>query len=239
MGLSHLKPAPNHAQTHLSRWLDIALIILLGAGTLWLCLGRLTLMSLSLNVPLTAEDLAYTSWLGSPTTALYVTAGLMAWGLIALILLTGLACGWARDSVAPLFWALFLLIVLGFGDGEEAATRIGILDGVVKVGCYVPASAECRDLLELPQGDARSMYTPPAQRKNGPLFADWYTAARKQVVTERQESLAAWESFPGVVLLRAPLHWGRSAELKQLLHTQRTEVQRLRGLPGSAAAPSH
>jgi hypothetical protein len=222
----------------LSRLLGIAMLVLNVGAALWFCAGRLALMRLGLDVPLTAEDLAHASWLGSPTSALHFTAGPMAWGLIASIVLMGLACAWARQSVVPVVAGLFLLFVLGFGDGEETATRIGILDGVVKVGCYVPASAECRDLLGLPRGDARSMYVPPAQRENGPLFADWYTAARKQVVSERQESLAAWESLPGIALLRAPLHWGHAAQLKTLLDAQRAEVQRLKQTASLAATPA-
>ena len=189
---------------------------------LWIIAGFISLKILAHSAPLTAADIQASSWLSSPTTALHFTTGTMAAAFIAFLLLGGMTMLVLARSPMPLIAAAILSLAINQLD-QEAATRVGMLDGVIRIGCYVPNSAECRDQMGLPRNDAPSIYATP-----GGKYADWYQVERQKVVSGEQVRMAGFHSIPFTFLLRAPLYIGAGDQLKTLLEAQRNELSKLK-----------
>lgn len=185
---------------------------------MWICAGIATSAWLAWQVPLLESDLAHASWLSSPTVALRFSEGPLAYAFAAGLMLTGIATGIAKNSLAPALVAGFLVTSVHLGAGKEAVVRMGVLDDVIKIGCYVPELKECHKMLGAPSEGLTSRYAP------GPLHSAWYAAERAKVVTSKQESLASLYSLPGMALIRAPLHFGHAQRLKEKLALQRKAV---------------
>lgn len=201
-----------------------ALMLLL---SLWLLTGVVAQVWLAWLVPLSAQDLAHASWLSSPTTALHFTTGFPAVVFCTALALMALVISAAKGSVAPLVPAALVIASVLVGSNEAAVARIGILEGTVRIGCYVPETSECRGMLGLPaQASAPSQYAHPG----GPLTtseAPWYLAQRKAVVSPALESRAAWMSVPGRALWVAPLYFAQAPRLRRLVTQQRADVLRM------------
>lgn len=199
-------------------WVDRATMAIAIAGLLWVVAGYVSLGVLAHAAPLSEADLKAASWLSSQTTALHFTTGPMAKFVVCAFLgIALLALLFLRNPV-PLIGA-FAASACICALNEEAAMRVGVLDGVVRIGCYVPGSAECLKQAGLPAESAPSIYEAP-----GGLKAAWYQQERRKVVSSQQEVLAGWHSVPGGALLRAPLHLTSGELLKDLLATQRKEL---------------
>lgn len=209
---------------------------LLGAGFaltvglfVWICMGIASSAWLAWQVPLLESDLAHASWLSSPTVALHFSEEPMAYALATGLMLIGVAVGIAKNSLTPALVAGFLFTSVHLGAGKETVVRMGVLDDVIKVGCYVQELKECHKMLGAPSDGLNSRYGLNSQH------SAWYASEREKAVTSKQESMASLYSLPGMALIRAPLHFGHAQRLKEKLALQRKAVLALQraGLPSS------
>lgn len=203
----------------------LALLFIQAAMLCWLLAGLLTLAKLAWLVPLSDLDYAAMSWLGSPRSALRFTTGPVGVLMMSAVFVFGLIISsidgtWRAASIAAL-----ASLVLGFGMGQGAVARIGMYEDVIKIGCFVPESMECRKMLHLPRNGADSMYLTEAQSVKWSNHQDWYRQARSKAVSAGQEQLAGLLSVPGAVLFRAPLYWDKAEELAEKVTMQRMLLQ--------------
>lgn len=205
-----------------------------GAGLVLALFGTFTLMGLAglavlgylaWQVPLTAEDLRHASWLSSHTTALHFSTGPMGYAFAGIAVLMGLVVSISKQTPLPAVVGGCMALALQLGMGEASVVRIGVLEGTIRIGCYVPQTEECRAMLGLPQDPAiRSMYPSRGEPASAFGAAPWYVQARKAVVSLEQEKRAAWSSIPGMAVLRAWRYGGSAPRLQALLAEQRAQV---------------
>jgi len=199
----------------------LALLFIQAAMVCWLLAGLITLAKLAWVVPLTDLDYDASSWLGSPRSALQLTTGAVGALLISAVFVFGLMLSTIEGTWRAAAIGALVCLSLGFGMGRGAVTRIGIYEDVIKIGCFVPNSLECRDMLHLPKDGALSMYNDKSQPTRWTVHQDWYRQARSEEVSSAQEQLAGLLSVPGAVLFRAPLYWNRADELAEKVNLQR------------------
>jgi len=198
--------------------MDRATMAMAVAGLLWIISGYVSLLLLAQAAPLSEADLKSASWLSSPNLALHFTGGAKGWFWIGATWVVALAMLVVRRNAVPLIGALAITLPI-YALDESSVMRVGALDGVVRIGCYVPNSAECLQLAGLPSEAARSIYSTP----HG-LRAEWYQQERSKTVSHHQEVMAGWHSVPGAALLRAPFFITSGDRLKALLAAQRKEL---------------
>lgn len=213
--------ADNPSPLTVSPVLTVAGGLLVGMALLWLiiCVGGT--LWLSAAVPLTADDLAQASWLGSYSTAMHFS-GFFAKALGATMILMGCGIGLAKQTPLPALTGLLVASAIGLSTGEESMVRVGVAYDTIKIGCFVEESKECRAMLGLPADSARSRYAPAADRYTGNLNADWYADA----LGDRDVSV--FDLFPGGYFLRTPFLLTQTAELNAKLEAQRAAVVRLK-----------
>lgn len=195
--------------------LPIACWLLTGVGVTWW---------FALQVPVTALDIAHSSWLGSPTTALHFTAGPVGIAFTALFFCLGMFIAICRCQ--PVHGIVFILasVVMDTSLTNESFVRIGLLNGGIKIGCYVPEMRECREQLGMPADGAISRRASPAEAKSGMGYSQQYLTARGKVVSLEQENAGVFLSLPVSPIVLAPLYLGQTEKLKQILETQRADV---------------
>jgi len=195
------------------------------AAALWILVGFASLARLTLAAPLLPTDYSHASWLG----VWLGPVSFMAKALGAAALSVGLVAGIEKRSVVAAAVGVLMSSALMVGLSDAAVIRVGVLEGVVRIGCYVPQTSQCLSMLELPYDGAPSRYTPTG------ADAARYTQARTLVVSEQLDLRARWFSIPGMALFRAPLYWRSGPELKAALETQRAQVSELLSGPSSSA----
>ncbi len=213
---SHTVPAPlsTPAWTQAEK-LIAAAAILFG---LWLALCVASTIYLSHRAPLTELDFAKTSWLSSPTDALYLSGTLsISFMLIGLTI----TCAGLFATRQPLTVVIGLAIaVVAYYAGDKAHTvRIGILNGNIKIGCYVWQMRECHDMLGLSTQSLPSRYTPAHVDKIGDMEAPWY---REKVIRLEWNR---WYALPVTAFIAAPLDAMHADHLQALIDAQRNQVQ--------------
>lgn len=184
----------------------------------WVLLSASAVLWLHYAVPLTAQDLAETSWLGSYSVAAMFN-GFLGYAVVGIGLFVLLALSVAKNSKVPLIFSLLLLPVLFL---EGTAVRVGIADGSVKIGCYVYEARECREMLNIPVENTLSRYT---MTENGIVDAPWYVEARQKVMLNKENHRAC---APFIPFLSTPFLLGKEGELRAKIAEQRQEVQRIR-----------
>lgn len=175
---------------------------------------------LYLSAPLTAEDFALASWLGSPSTALHFS-GLVGTFLCAAVVVMGLGIAVARCSPWSIASGIILGMAIWLSSTETANVLTGVLNNTVKIGCYVPEIRECRVMLGLPTEGYQSRYNPDS------TDAEWYTARRAEETKHAAHYDVAFSSMPMTPLVSAWFMWGRGPELQQKLQEQRAAVKQL------------
>lgn len=126
------------------------------------------------RVPVSAEDIKDSSWLGGMWSlhSFVMTQG-TAMALTCLVM--GALIGFAKRSALTMLTGLLMATVLHLGTSETAQFRLGAAVGTARIGCYVWDSKECRSMLGIQAGGAPSMYlSPEEQAHTGKLFTDWY-----------------------------------------------------------------
>jgi len=236
-----LPSSNSHSETHsrvdLAARVGAGLVLALVRSLALMALAGLTVLGyLAWQVPLTAEDLRHASWLSSPTTALHFSTGPMGYAFTGIAVLMGLAVSLSKQTPLPAVVGGCMALALQLGMREASVVRIGVLEGTVRIGCYVPQTAECRAMLGLPPDPAiRSMYPSRGEPASAFGAAPWYVQARKAVVSLEQEKRAAWSSIPGMAVLRAWRYGGSAPRLQALLAEQRAQVAQWKNEPPPAA----
>lgn len=176
----------------------------------------------NLKSGLTPQDLSHTSWLGSPALALHFTTSFFSYFLGAALLLMGLAISVARNSIIPAIVSTIMIIFFA-GISEKSATSLGILEGTIKIGCFVESTKECAQMLDLPTAGTYSMYETNPESKGIELSAR-YLAERNKVVTDKtlQTALVMY-TFP-LYWIKAPLYLFELDSLQPMINAQRQHV---------------
>lgn len=191
----------------------------------WVLAGLVSLGILTYSVPLLASDLKQASWLGSPSSALHLTSGYLGVAFLFVFSSLGVGIAVAKKNACPALVAVLIGLCLFVGGSEESAVRIGVLDGTVRIGCYVPESLECKRMLGLPAENALSMFK---NADNSSEWASWYAEKRAVLQSEKLSFRSLFYITPSGALLRAPLYLGSADELRELLEKQRQEVADLK-----------
>lgn len=169
---------------------------------------------LTVQVPISDTDAKSVSFLAPRLGLQY--HGLFLGGMIGLL---------GLGQLLSLRASGLILAVLGlcaiFATSETTALRLGILNGDMKVGCFSYESVECRKMLGLAEGDAKSIYR---NGKDSGEYADWYATVRASMESKVTGALPS--TIPGVALLQAPIiATSRLEELKERLQAQKAEVE--------------
>lgn len=200
-------------------------LIAVALVVVWVLAGLVSLGLLAYSVPLLDSDLQNASWLGSPSSALHFTKGYVVFALFFTYVGTGLAISLVSGVRSPIVAGLLMAMALFVGGGERATVRVGILDGTIRIGCYVPESLECKQMLGLPQEGAQSLYKSTDSTAE---WAPWYAAKRAALESEDLSFRKTFYVQPCGALLRAPLYLGSADTLKELVIKQRQEVADLK-----------
>ena len=205
------------------RWFERVGVVLSGLAFTWLLLCAVSTAWLSWAVPLTDQDIEWASWAGSYTLATHFS-GPFGVAFAVAVALMGLAMAVAQRSLMPLAAAAVFAVAVYVPGTQGALVREGVMDGTIRIGCYVWETRECLEQLGLRVEGAPSRY---ARKPDGGVAdAPWYLEARAQV--RINETRAAVASMPGGLFLQSPLLLGRAAELNARLEEQRAQVRAFR-----------
>lgn len=194
----------------------IVAVILLGFAYLAVCLLASTL--LMLKVPISDDDMQMVSFLsprfGLESLGMFMGGVTVLFGVLNLLL---------KRSIG-----LIHLLVGGclvFATSEVSALRQGVLVGDVKIGCYSYEALECRRMLNVPQGEAQSIYRDPTSKG---AHANWYEPIRAHA---EAKVTTPWSStLPGVAFLQSPFTLVLYIdELMSKVEAQRKEVTDFKG----------
>lgn len=183
----------------------------------WIGLCAISVLYLGYRVPLNELDLAKASWITSPTDASYLRGVLGAVFVLvgSMLALAGLISrSWTAAAVG-------LIVAAGahFGTDMTHTVRMGLLNGNIKIGCYVWEMRECHEMLGLDTSSLPSRYAVKGVVEPGGLYAPWYQKRLDNLEWNR------WYSWPPTAFLVAPLHIGDVDRLQALLRDQRGQVQ--------------
>ncbi|CAB5514616.1 hypothetical protein LMG26857_03675 [Achromobacter anxifer] len=176
--------------------------------------------------PIAEQDRAWMSWLGSPTTTYWYEGHSFMMGMMVFVLGLGIAV--AHQSVAPAIAGVLLAAVLAITGNPDWTVRAGLLDGTIRIGCYVPETAECREMLGLARDSAQSRYASKDDQAKGMIDAEWYTKRLTDVVPAEVHDKVVFYVLPGIAIARMLAHWGNADQLKAVIETQRQEAKDLR-----------
>lgn len=186
---------------------------------------------LAYKIPVSAQDLRDASGLFSIAPAGYLS-NVIGVGLSLTCLLMGGALGVARNSPVPALSGIFLALLLYVVGSPTVQLRESVAGGTAKIGCFVWDSKECREMLGVPAGNARSMYVPRAEAdRTGEIYEDWYLKARGKL----EPSLV----LSAIPLVKAPYYALHIDELNARMNAQRADVARFRAANGVAASTVH
>jgi hypothetical protein len=175
---------------------------------------------------------------GQPHNGTALFRGVLGKVLGAGAVVFSIAAFVARRSFVGLAVAVLATVFVGSGSTEESIIRIGLLEGVVKVGCFVEETEECNEMLGLARPGEIRVRRVTSMKAATPMFTPEYEERRAGVVTERQERLAMLHSMPFGAWIRAPLYLGAAEQLKAKLEAQRAVVRSLKSREGSTTAQS-
>lgn len=210
--------------TRTTKALAVMVWAFIGVVVLWLALGAVSMTWLALAVPLTEQDIAWASWLPSPSVALHLSGGALGSVLGLAVGLFGIALAVANRSAVPLVLGLAFALATNQGLREASVVRVGILDDVIKVGCFVPETHECKQMLGLSRPGEFRIYPVREPRTDSPAYTRQYSERRSEVVSEPQVKRAMLHSMPFGAWLRAPVYLGAADQLKAKLEAQRAQV---------------
>lgn len=194
----------------------------------WIAAGLGANMVLAAQAPVTSEHLHLASWLGQRGHAVHFTGGPMGTLLMVGLMIGALAMA-ARRSLGIV--CLMTAAVGACGSislSEEAYVRLGLLEGTVKLGCYVEQSTECMRQLGIVKEGSPSRYMPEGTSYEAWQWSDWYRAERAKVVSPEMERKALLTTLPGATVILAPLHAFEGARLEQMLTNQLQEALKRR-----------
>lgn len=170
---------------------------------------------LAFQVPITDEDMRNASFL-SWRVGLYWHGTMF--GIAAV-------CIGIMSFIMGRIMGLFTVVIgmsIFFATSEVSALRQGILDGDLKIGCYSYESLECRKQLDVPVGDAQSIFREMSEMRHGG-FAQWYEPIR--AAAESNVTAVLPNTMPGVAFLQSPILVMKHIDkLKSLVSAQREEV---------------
>jgi hypothetical protein len=206
----------------------IAVIIpglLILAFLLWVVVGVIAQIWLATQVPITLADVKNASWLPSYSTATHFTGGVLGPTIGLAFVAVGIGMFVVKRSVIPLLITLIVVVGGYYSGREESAVRIGVLEGVIRVGCYVPESKECASMLGLSTASSA-----PSRYDSSGVAGDatWYTERLSSLVNSELANKTMLASLPGGFTLMAPFHFLDAKKLSLLLDQQRAEVEALR-----------
>lgn len=168
---------------------------------LWCSVGLASLLYLAAQVPLSAEDLRDAVWLAHPQALGAFAQGGGLFALSVALFIQQFITLFTVGTLRGLLITLILLIELNISQSTASLMRIGMLEGVVTIGCVEAPSTNCPAMSE-------KMALAPAATAHHP-----------------PNSAASYTSLPGWALLRAPLHWNDGARLARLIQAQRQQLQ--------------
>lgn len=208
--------------------LSKAVRLVLLAGAAWIALGFAVNLLLAVQAPVTSEHLHLASWLGSRGLAVHFTGGPAGTLLMVGLLIGGLAIAAARSVGAVCVGIAAVGACCSISLSEEAYVRLGVLEGTVKIGCYVETSAECSQQLGVEHKGKQSRYMPEGTSYEPWRWSDWYRNERAKVVSAETERRAKLTTLPGATVLLAPIHVLDGARLERLLDKQLQETLKRR-----------
>ena len=209
-----------------------SLVALMCLFFLWVLIGALSLYWLSFSVPVSDEAIRDTSWLTGASTARFVASavGCAVFVLPMLMVLASARSDFQGqlEQLLPVGVMLLIAFLCVPPTSLESQVRVGLYEGTHKIGCFVPDTVECREMLKLPASTAAmSMYAAPGN--DDPRgWTPEYRAARSAVVSDELEATAIRAAFPFFLLFRAPLFIGKGAEMRAALEKQTAELAALR-----------
>ena len=197
---------------------------------LYLIICVFSAISLAVQVPISDAEMLDVSFLSQRLGLQYhgmLFGGLfLAFALLQLVnrnIVLGGLCG-------------FIACCVVLATSEVAAFRQGLLTGDARLGCYVYQSLECRKMLDVPVGSAKSIYSETAKDwDKGNIYASWYAPERARFKAAVASPVPS--TLPGVALLMSPVTLFQIDEVKVRLEAQRKELSNFRAsvqLNGSA-----
>lgn len=209
---------------------DIVPLLILGTmvfAYLWAIAGMVSLAWLAYSVPILDSDITHATLLEGKLT-IWTFVAIVGSGAVLFGTVIG-ACHLSNKlkTNVPVVLGVILCAGMFAGHNQTSTTQIGLLDGTVRIGCFVSESLECKEKLGLPTEGASSGLV-----AKGTLAAEpWFLAKQANSASPGASSRLIFHRFLGGILLRAPLYLGSADGLRELLEKQRQEVADLQKVP--------
>ncbi|MBW9240945.1 hypothetical protein I6U33_26815 [Pseudomonas carnis] len=188
---------------------------------LYLIICVISAISLAVQVPISDAEMLDVSYL-SPRLG-FQYHGFLFVGLFLAFALLQLV----NQNIVLGGLCAFIACCAVFATSEVAAFRQGLLTGDARLGCYVYQSLECRKMLDVPVGSAKSIYSETAKDwDKGDIYASWYAPERARFKAEVASPIPS--TLPGVALLMSPVTLFQIDEVKARLGAQRKELSNFR-----------
>lgn len=203
--VSAAEPGQSRPKWHRMVGLGLPLLFL---GWLLLCL--FSLLWIDRHAPVTNQDVLWSS-------RLLLVPGLdaMAWPLAVAVMALALLGGVVNRTVYPVLFGLCGALMIVEGQMAQSMLQLGVMDGSVRIGCYVYESRECLQQLGLPPGSA-----PPRRGAGGArpgAEASWYRVALREFLEQQPLSMPALFVF-------SPYYALHVDRIQAILQRQRREV---------------
>jgi hypothetical protein len=206
----------------------------------WLLLALLAQLGLSLQVPVSDRDLRDASWIVPYSTVMLPTRFQTVLAGLGASLLLIAAVLWRRQRANAVFVCLIGTSLL-VAPSPAHMLRMGVASGTARVGCYVYAMRECREMLGLAVGDTRSRYPVRGVEPAGD-YAGWYRLSFALLHPRRPELADLVSTLPGGYFMLGPRHAFDAQSINHALSSQREELERQRrqqiqDVPALSATP--
>jgi len=128
-------------------------------------------------IPVSFFDLENSSWLFSYSMVTRFTSGSLGVALASLLIIIGFSlCLLVRD-IRSFIIGLCICLMAYFATSELHAARLGYINNMVKIGCYVEDTVECNRMLGVPFKGKMSMYTDTGEKST------WYVGVAPKLTT--------------------------------------------------------
>lgn len=136
-----------------------------------------------------------------------------------ILLMVGAGYGVAKNSPFPVLLALFVAAFFSTAN-PTSHFLLAEMTGQARIGCLDWSSRECREMLDVPVGNAPSILIKGATDDDCPRLTPGYEALERHVDAQRQSHVLEYLIQPG--------------RLKAAMDTQRAEVARFQASKGAS-----
>lgn len=171
---------------------------------------------LVLTSSITPEDVAMSSWISSPSTALHFSRGLMFYVTFTIVVMVTMVVSISKKDVPSLIYGILLSLCWALSGTFPVTYEGGIYSDTIKIGCYVWDSKNCQQMIGVNVTSSVEKYNRNDSSRHTPEYRE-----RLSKEVKPTEWMTAIGSMPGGYFLMAPFVIVKRTEVNYKIDSQR------------------